>query len=383
MIPRTLKLPSSSFFLFGPRGTGKSTWLKALLGNACWYDLLKPDVLLRLKRSPGLLRKEAEALPEGSWIVLDEIQLLPELLNEVQSLMTDHPGRYRFAISGSSARKLKRLGANLLAGRAVNKAFFPLTAQELGFSVDVEILLRYGCLPLVVTDPQNAISTLEAYTANYLQQEIQQEALAYNLDAFFRFLEIAAHLNGRVVNIANVARDTGVAQRTAMRYFDVLEQTLIGCWLPAWRPRAKVKEVAHPKFYLFDTGVIRAIAGTVRDPLQSEERGFLLESYLLHEIRAYQNIADCGGKLSYWGTPSLAEIDFIWTRGPHTVGIEVKAATTWRSDSGNALKSLVQEGKIAKAFGVFLGPQALVDGTVEVYPLKEFLTRLYQGSIIG
>jgi predicted AAA+ superfamily ATPase len=224
---------------------------------------------------------------------------------------------------------------------------------------------------------------LEAYVANYLQQEIQQEALVYNLDAFFRFLEIAAHLNGRVVNLANVARDTGVAQRTALRYFEVLEQTLIGFWLPAWRPRAKVKEVAHPKFYLFDTGVIRAIAGTVRDPLQSEERGFLLETYLLHEMRAYQNAADCGGRFFYWGTPSQAEIDFVWTRGPHTVGIEVKAGTTWRSDSGDALKSLVQEGKIPKAFGVFLGPQALIDGPIEVYPVTEFLKKLSLGKIIG
>ena len=137
------------------------------------------------------------------------------------------------------------------------------------------------------------------------------------------------------------------------------------------------------KFYLFDTGVIRAIAGTIRDPLQSEERGFLLETYLFHEMRAYQNATDCGGKFFYWCTPSQSEIDFVWTRGPHTVGIEIKAASTWRSDSGDALKSLEREGKITKAIGVFLGPQALIDGPIEVYPAMEFLRKLSAGKIIG
>ena len=311
MYTRLLPLPERTFFLFGPRGTGKTTWLRAKLPQATWFDLVRTQELLRLMREPGLLRHAVEALPRGSWIVIDEVQKVPALLDEVHGLIADHGARYRFALSGSSARKLRRLDVNLLAGRAINRTFFPLTSAELDFRFDVDDVLQFGMLPSVRSEPKHAIDILEAYSANYIKEEIQQEALVKNLDSFTRFLEIAALINGQVANTSGIARDAGVPRPTVQRYFEVLTDTLIGVWLPAWRPRAKVKEVAHPKFYFFDTGVVRALLQRLREPLEAAERGHMLETLVLHELRAAISIATVGGTIAYWRTPSGSEVDFI------------------------------------------------------------------------
>jgi predicted AAA+ superfamily ATPase len=383
MYRRLLKLPDHSFFLFGPRGTGKTTWLKSVLPDAKWYNLIREAELYRLMRNPNLLRSEVEALAPGSWVVVDEVQRLPALLNEVHALIADHERTYRFALSGSSARKLKRLDANLLAGRAINRSFFPLTAAEMGDDFNADTAMKTGTLPAVVTDQSAAIDILEAYATNYLGQEIQQEALVHNIGSFSRFLEVAALMNGKVTNVSNIARDAGVARPTVQRYFDVLVATLLGVWLPSWRPRAKVKESGHPKFYFFDPGVVRALAGRLREPLDSSERGPLLETLVLHELRAYQNVANCGGTLHYWGTPSQQEIDFVWTRGERAVGMEIKSAAEWRRSSGAPLKGLLAAGSISSAFGVYLGASPLKDGSIDVLPIGDFLRRLNQGLVIG
>ena len=229
----------------------------------------------------------------------------------MHGLIADHGARYRFALSGSSARKLRRLDVNLLAGRAINRTFFPLTSAELDFRFDVDDVLQFGMLPSVRSEPRHAIDILEAYSANYIKEEIQQEALVKNLDSFTRFLEIAALINGQVANTSGIARDAGVPRPTVQRYFEVLTDTLIGVWLPAWRPRAKVKEVAHPKFYFFDTGVVRALLQRLREPLEAAERGHMLETLVLHELRAAISIATVGGTIAYWRTPSGSEVDFI------------------------------------------------------------------------
>ncbi len=383
MYKRILSVPSHSFFLFGPRGTGKTTWLRQKLPDAKWVDLIKTDELLRYMRNPGVLRKEVEALPENSWIVIDEIQKLPVLLNDIHALIAEHGNTYRFAISGSSARKLKRLDANLLAGRVINRNFYPLTAAEIGNTFSLDSVLSFGCLPKVVSEPEIAVDVLSAYVVNYLQQEIQQEAFVNNLGAFSRFLEIAAMTNGQVVNITNIARDCGVARLTVQRFFEILESTLIGMWLPAWKPRAKIKEISHSKFYFFDTGVVRAITQTIRDPLEKAERGTLLETYVLHELRAYQNVSNCGGAFSYWRTASQLEADFIWKRGKTAVGIEVKATAEWRDDSGTPLKILLKENKIRKCFGVYTGKTALKDGQLDILPVQEFCKKLTNGEILA
>jgi len=382
MYTRLLPLPERTFFLFGPRGTGKTTWLRAKLPQATWFDLVRTQELLRLMRDPGLLRQSVEALPKGSWVVIDEVQKVPALLDEVHGLIADHGARYRFALSGSSARKLRRLDVNLLAGRAINRTFFPLTAAELEFRFDVDDVLRFGMLPSVRSEPAHAIDILEAYAANYIKEEIQQEALVKNIDSFTRFLEIAALMNGQVVNTTGISRDAAVARPTVQRYFEVLTDTLIGAWLPAWRPRAKVKEVAHPKFYFFDTGVVRAVLQRLREPLEGAERGHLLETFVLHELRAAISIANIGGTLAYWRTPSGSEVDFVWTRGSKSVGIEVKASTTWRSEFGVSLEEMRADRVVQRAFGVYLGREALKRKNVDVLPLVEFLRRLAAGDVL-
>lgn len=383
MYTRLLALPKHSFFLFGPRGTGKTTWLKMALKEARWFDLLRSSELLKLMRNPGQFRFEVEALAGGSWIVVDEIQKWPLLLNEIHSLIADHENKYRFALSGSSARKLKRLDSNLLAGRVINRKFFPLTGAELNYEFAPDNLLKYGTLPKVCADPENRVDILEAYVVNYIKEEIQQEALVQNLASFSRFLEVAAIMNGQVVNVANIARDAGVARPTVQRYFDTLVDTLIGCWLPAWRPRAKVKESAHPKFYFFDTGVVRAIQNRLREPIESAERGPLLETLVANELRSRINISGCGGELFYWRTPGQTEVDFIWSRGKNAVGIEVKAAPVWRKEYGSALNQLFHEKRLQKCFGIYLGSVRLKDGAVEVLPVKEFMKNMARGKILG
>ncbi len=383
MITRQLQVPERSFFLFGPRGTGKTTWLRQQLPHALWFDLLRTQTFLELSQRPELFRQQVEARPRGSWVVVDEVQRLPSLLNEVHALVAEHGRGYRFALSGSSARKLKRLDVNLLAGRAINRQFFPLTAAEVNFDVDVDRVLRFGLLPQIHGDPGFAVDALDAYVSNYLREEIQQEALVRRLDSFARFLQVAALMNGQIANVASLARDAAVARPTVQGYFEALTDTLIGVWLPAWRRRAKVKEVARPKFYLFDSGVARALAGRLREPLEGVERGFLLETWMLHELRAAIALRSLGGELSYWRTPSGSEVDFIWTRARRAIGIEVKASARWRAEFGGPLKSLAADGIVHSAIGVYTGAVELKDGPLRVLPVRTFLKELAAGNILG
>lgn len=385
MYPRRASLPGRTFFLFGPRGTGKTTWLQSVLGDATWYDLLDELQVARLAREPHLLRAEVEALPDGTWIVIDEVQRLPRLVDVVQAILTRHRGRYRFALTGSSARRIKREGANLLPGRAVNRQFFPLTAAEMGSDFDVDRVLRYGGLPAVQTEPDAGVRTelLEAYAASYVAQEVRLEASVRNLHAFSRFLEAAALSHGQITNVSGLARNAAVARTTVQGYFDILTDTLIGSWLPAWQPRARVKEVQHPKFYFFDTGVARAMAGRAREPVEREERGLLLETLILHELRAHLALEGIGGTLSYWRTPSGTEVDFIWNHGKRAVAIECKATDRWRPQMGRGLEAISETKKVQRAMAIYLGARALRFETYTVHPLSEFLRRLGQGEILS
>lgn len=379
MFTRALPRPERSFFLFGPRATGKTTWLRQELPDAQWFDLLLNDVFLRYLQDPARFRHEVEALPARSWIVVDEVQKLPALLDEVQALVANRGRGYRFALSGSSARKLKRLDANLLAGRVINRAFFPLTLAELGATGEraaVDGILRHGLLPGVWDDPNYALDTLEAYAANYLREEIQQEALTKNLASFTRFLRVAASLNGQIVNVTNIASESAVPRVTVQRYFDVLVDTLIGVFVPAWQPRLKVRETAHPKFYFFDCGVARAAAGRTRAALDDLERGRLLETWLLHELRANLQLTGAGGELSYYRTGAGVEVDFIWTGPSYSVAVEIKSATRWKPGFGIALRELVERKVVKRAIGVYLGDAPLLDGRIRVLPVKQFVREL-------
>ena len=329
--------------------------------------------------SARTFRERVEAEPHGSWIVVDEVQRLPGLLNEVHDLISRHGDAYKFALSGSSARKLRRLDVNLLAGRVIERAMFPLVARELGPEFDLETVLRFGSLPGIYSDARYRVEKLRAYVHTYLRQEIQQEALVKDLGSFHRFLRVAALMHGQVVNQAAISRDAAVARTTVQRFFETLEGTLIGYLLPAWQARAKVRERAKPKFYFFDPGVVRAIRDAVDEPLADSESGALLEGYILHELRAAISYQGLSGELSYWSTPGSKEIDFIWSKGPKRIAIEVKNSRRWRTEYAKTLNEFIDEERVTRGFVVYRGRERFRSGNVDGLPVEEFLSLLYAG----
>jgi predicted AAA+ superfamily ATPase len=338
--------------------------------------------MLRYQRSPGLFRDEVRARKASEWIVVDEIQRVPQLLDEVHFLM-ERSGYKKFALTGSSARKLKRGAANLLAGRAVLRNLFPLTTAELGGAVSIEQLLRFGALPMSVTAPDDSAREdfLRAYVTVYLNEEIKAEALVRNLGSFARFMQVATLSAGQTTNVSSIARDAAISRETARGYFDVLVDTLMGTWLPAYRPRAKVKEVVLPKFYWFDPGVLRAATGGFDQPLPADFEGILLEHLVLHELQSYLHYSAIKGSLAYWATPSGSEVDFIFWRGQRTVVIEAKHSRTYRPEFRKGIAALL-DGMKADSYIVYRGDRELkVDGTW-VLPIESFLQRLHEGKVI-
>ena len=386
MYPRLLELPKRSFFLFGPRGTGKSVWLRQALGEAAlWVDLLRSSEFLRYKRDPGLLAREVSSLADkNAWIVIDEVQKLPELLDEVHALLFENGERYRFALSGSSARKLRRSQANMLSGRALSRKMFPLSMVEIGEDFNLQEALRFGQMPMSVTSAgeSDKVDYLDAYVETYLKEEIQQEALTRNLGSFYRFLTVASMLSGQILNMSNVAREVGVARSTVQGYFSILEDTLIGWHLPAYRRKAKVKEVAHVKFYLFDCGVQRALAGMHRDRPSPMEIGTLFETFILNELRALNAWRSHGAQLYFWRTPSGTEVDLIWQRGHKAAGIEIKSSGVWREQYNKGLNTLLDAGEIQQAFGIYTGERAQRFGRVRVLPYKEAMRMALEDGFI-
>lgn len=387
-IPRLLRRPTRSFFLFGPRGTGKSTWLKQALPKAPRIDLLDSSLYLELTRDPNRLEAILGPRPANSWVVLDEIQKVPALLDEVHRLIESR--RWRFALCGSSARKLRRGGANLLAGRAMTLNMEGFSAAELADGFDLAFSTEWGSLPTVQTDRQNAAGILSAYVDTYLKEEIREEGLVRSVPPFVRFLGVAGQLNGQVVNGANISREAAVPRSTVDTYFSILTDTLVGHFLPAWRPAAKVREVAHPKFYWFDPGVARAAAGLHRDPVDRMWKGTALETLIYHELRVYNEVTHKHRPIAYYRTPSGVEVDFIVeTRrrqsgaSPHVVAIEVKLAAKWDRSWEKPLRDLgVQRGlKVDRCFGVYTGERAYGFESVQVLPVSSFLSALHGGHV--
>jgi predicted AAA+ superfamily ATPase len=382
MLARKLKPPDTSFFLFGARGTGKTTWIHQHFADAVHYDLLLTSESLRLARDPGLFRRECLAQPDGAWIVVDEVQRVPALLDEVQHLMTKK--RQRFVLSGSSARKLRRSGANLLAGRAEVRHMFPLVSDEAGDGRVLDEVLVEGMLPLAVTR-ERAAAFLRSYCDVYLREEVLAEALVRQIGPFARFLEVAARVHGQSVNVSGIARDAGIARQTAQEFFQILVDTLIGHWLPAWKLKRAVKQVAHPKFYLFDSGVARHLAGRAHQAIGDEERGFLFETFLLHELRAWLHYHDRDDPLAYWRTRDGAEVDFVIETAAGLIAIEVKASSRWDSRWNRGVEALRSHhaGGLRAAYGVFTGERALQQDGLLVLPWREFLQRLWRGDLLG
>lgn len=383
MFTRTLKPPTNAFFLFGPRGTGKSTWIRTNFPGALTVNLLTQENIVRYEHEPGLLRAQVLTRPTSDWVVIDEVQRIPKLLDEVHYLMEEE-GYKRFALTGSSARKLRRGGTNLLAGRAVLRNLYPLTTAETRYSVPVDQLMRYGSLPLSVTasDDDAREDFLRSYATTYLAEEIKAEGLVRDLGSYSRFLEVAAIAAGQRTNISGLARDAGVARDTTRGYFDVLIDTLIADWLPAYRPRAKVKEVVLPKLYWFDTGVLNAAIGAFDQPPPSDWDGILLEHLLLHEIRAHLDYRNVKGSLGYWATHDGTEVDFVWWHGQKLVAIEVKSSKKFRNDHTAGLLKLRDAVPDARTYVVYRGSEELLVEGVSVLPVETFLRQLHNGEVL-
>lgn len=381
MFTRLLKKPSNSILLLGPRGTGKSTWIKANFKDNVVYDLLNTQEVLRFSRNPTLLYQELRQLPEGTFIIIDEIQKVPELLNEVHRLMEDH--RLNFVLSGSSARKLKKRSTNLLAGRAIVEHMFPLVSAEVGAGLDLKKAIRFGMLPMAYTsnDPQ---SYLTSYAEVYLQEEIKNEALTRNIGSFARFLEVAARQNGQLTSVTAISRDAQVARQTVQGFFDILIDTLVGFWLNPWKLKRSTKQVSHPKFYFFDSGVVGALSGRLPYPPNTEETGHLFETIILNEIRAYIEYSGLHYPIFFWRSHNGVEVDVLIETTKGFVAIEIKSASEWRSSFNKGLARIENElGKDkVHCLGIYLGERVARFGNTDVIPASLFLQRLWNGEII-
>ncbi len=388
IIPRSLGIPDRSFFLFGPRGTGKSTWLRQVLPDAFRLDLLDTSLFLELSQDPHLLESLIGERPAGAWVLLDEIQKVPALLDEVHRLMEAR--RWRFALCGSSARKLKRGGANLLAGRALTLSMEGFSRAELGDAFDLDFGLDWGMLPFVWNERAAAADILAAYANTYLREEIQAEGLIRNVPPFLRFLGVAGQINGQVVNALNIACEAAVARSTVETYLSILVDTLVGHFLPTWRPGLKVREAAHPKFYWFDPGVARAAAGLLRDPADRLWQGTALETLVYHELRTYNEVSRKHRPLRTYRTSAGVEIDFVIETArrrpghpPRVVAVEVKRAERWDRSWERAMRSLSRSPDVVveRMIGVYCGSRVYQFDDVLVLPFGDFANALYDGEV--
>jgi len=360
------------------RGVGKSTWSRQAFPDAPRFDLLDEGLFQSYLRDPRLFARELLGFPVGQTVVVDEIQRLPALLNEVHRLIESHG--LRFVLLGSSARKLKQAGTNLLAGRALRRVMFPLLPEELGSDFDLAEVLRCGSLPVIWQSAAKEDS-LEAYVQLYLKEEIQAEALVRNLPGFARFLPVAALFHGQVLRVAGLARDAGVARTTVAGYLEILADTYLAWQLPAYEGRLRVKERKHPKLYWVDPGVVRALKRELHAPGEAE-RGTLLEGWVGVLLKAYGEAGSSLGLrhdgLFYWAPAAGGtEVDFLIQRGKEFTAIEVKAKENLASQDFKGLKAITGLKGLGRRIVVFLGerPFRTEDG-IEALPIRSFLNEL-------
>jgi predicted AAA+ superfamily ATPase len=381
MIPRIVDLPKSqSFFLFGPRQTGKSTLVRSRLDEASWsVDLLESDLFLRYARAPEAFRREAEEKIKHNrvtTIFIDEVQRLPDLLNEVHLLIERHG--CRFILSGSSARKLRRGGVNLLAGRAVERQLFPFVHSEIEDSFNLEDVLRFGTLPAVHGKPdEEKADILGAYANTYLREEIQQEGLVRNLGGFSRFLDVAAAQCGELVNFSAFGREAGLPTRTVQSYYDILEDTLVGYRLEPLVRSARRRMVAHQKFYLFDTGVTNAVNRRLAGPPDAALRGRLFEQLMVLETIRMRSYLRSEAHLYFWRTGAGAEVDLVVERrGRPTAAFEITTKKKIVGADLTGLRAFGDEHPRASRAVICDAPEPLELEGVRILPWRLFLEEL-------
>lgn len=375
MFPRLLEPPKGSFFLFGPRGTGKSSWVRARLPKAVILDLLEADRYLELHADPHRLERHVPRDHSG-WVVIDEVQKVPALLDEVHRLIEGR--RLRFALTGSSARSVRRRGVNLLGGRAVTLAMHPLTARELGRDFDLTHSLEFGSLPTVQVDRDKraAAEYLASYVRAYLREEVQAEGLTRNLSAFSRFLEAASFSQAAPLNISAVARDCAVERKVVEGYFDILEDLLLSVRLPVFTRRAQRRLGGHPKFFFFDAGVFRALRP--KGPLDSHDEiaGAATETLVFQEVRALNDALSLGYTLHTWRTREGLEVDLVLYGPLGLHAIEIKASSRLRGGETRGLEAFASDYPMAKLWLVHGGRHRQEVGAVTVLPFAEFFATL-------
>lgn len=370
-----------SLFIFGPRGTGKTSWLKQHFPGALYFDLLNDDIYTELSARPTRLN---DRIPPSynDWVIIDEVQKIPAILNEVHRLIESR--QVRFILTGSSARKLRQQGVNLLAGRALIYHMHPLTCQELGNDFNLGRSLAYGHLPMAVksASPQKYLSS---YVATYLREEVLQESLTRNIALFTRFLETASFSQGEIISYTAISREIGSNRHTINNFFDILEDLLIAYRLPVFSKRAKRELITSPKFYYFDVGVYRNIRPMGPLDLGAEIDGPALETLFLQEARAYNDYFDLGYHFYYWRTRDQKEIDFVLYGNKGFFAFEIKRKTRLDKKDFKALHTFVEDYPQVTPYLLYGGQESYHEGRIKVVPYAQMLqllmTVLCQGSI--
>ena len=377
MFERLIKKPlesRKSFFLFGPRGTGKTTWLKRHLPQALFVNLLQSEFYNRLSANPGSLR---ELIPPGhtGWIIIDEVQRIPALLNEVHDLIEAR--RLDFVLTGSSARTLRRRGVNLLAGRALTYRMHPLTVAEQQDAFNLRDSMQLGHLPARFSESDPG-RYLKDYVQTYLREEVMQESLTRNIGHFSRFLEVASFSQGATINISGVAREAHIERSVAENYFSILEDLLIAVRLPVFSRKAKRKLISQKKFYFFDTGVFRAIRPVGPLDSHAEMDGPALETLVLQELRAINDYYEYGYQIFFWRTRNNLEVDFVLYGPRGLLAIEIKRSTQIQPRDTRALREFREDYPPAKCYVFFGGSTPLYMGDVVALPVERALRNLHR-----
>jgi predicted AAA+ superfamily ATPase len=370
-------IEGESAFLWGARQTGKSTLLKSIFPDTLYFDLLISREYERFLRNPGLIREIMDAQNPGTLAIVDEIQRIPELLNEIHWLIVNKNSR--FILSGSSPRKILRSGGNQLGGRAIRYELYPLVYPEIpGF--DLMKAMNGGLLPrhYLSKNPQKLLS---GYIGSYLRDEIMAEAKIRNIATFSKFLEMAALTNGEMVNYANIASDCGVSAPTVKEYFQILEDTLIGRFLPSFQKKPKRRVILSPKFYLFDVGVANYLVKRGKIEFGSESFGKAFEHFIYQEIFAHSHYSGADYPVSYWRTASQIEVDFIL--GDHELAIEVKSTDEAKPRHLSGLKSFGEEYTVKRQILVTNDQNSRQIGNITILPWKIFLEQLWGGELIS
>lgn len=372
MYDRILASPRQSFFLFGPRGTGKSTWIKQIFKQEKTINLLDERLYQNYLRYPELLGDELRAMSDESWVIIDEIQRVPQLLNTVHMFMEDKG--MNFVLSGSSARKLKQAGVNLLAGRAIIKNMYPFVPEELQSDFNLENTLRYGSIPIVQTSKDKR-ATLESYVLTYLKEEIKAEALVRNLPGFSRFLTIAVLFHGQTLNIQSLARDSQVARTTVSDYIEILEDTLLATRLKPYVAHLRVREKRHPKLYWIDPGLVRAVKNSWYE-VTPDERGSLFEGYIFMLLKAYNQKFHFFDEIYYWAPTETqnVEVDFLLKTEKGIIALEIKSYQRFRSEDTKGLKAIAELKGVTRRILVYQGDKKYLTAEgIEVMPFIDFL----------